>query len=88
MIRKHIFFSGRVQEVGFRYRSYYFAQQLKLTGWVQNLYDGRVEMEVQGEKKDILALIEQLHHQRYIEIEDIEMEEIPVKKEKGFHMAN
>lgn len=48
MVRKHIFFSGNVQGVGFRYRSFYIAQSLGLTGWVENLWDGRVEMEVQG----------------------------------------
>ena len=48
MVRKHIFFSGDVQGVGFRYRSFYIAQSLGLTGWVENLWDGRVEMEVQG----------------------------------------
>ena len=48
-VRKHIYFSGRVQGVGFRYRSYYIAQSLGLTGWVTNLWDGRVEMEVQGQ---------------------------------------
>ena len=42
-LRKHIYFSGRVQGVGFRYRSYYIAQSLGLTGWVTNLWDGRVE---------------------------------------------
>ena len=46
MVRKHIFFSGDVQGVGFRYRSFYIAQSLGLTGWVENLWDGRVEMEV------------------------------------------
>ncbi|MFQ8842418.1 MAG: acylphosphatase [Clostridium fessum] len=43
MVRKHIFFSGNVQGVGFRYRSFYIAQSLGLTGWVENLWDGRVE---------------------------------------------
>ena len=52
-VRKHIYFSGRVQGVGFRYRSYYIAQSLGLTGWVTNLWDGRVEMEVQGQPLDI-----------------------------------
>ena len=33
-IRKHFYFSGRVQGVGFRYRSYYIAQSMGLTGWV------------------------------------------------------
>ena len=39
-VRKHIYFSGRVQGVGFRYRSYYIAQSLGVTGWVTNLWDG------------------------------------------------
>ena len=38
MVRKHIFFSGDVQGVGFRYRSFYIAQSLDLTGWVENLW--------------------------------------------------
>lgn len=50
MVRKHIFFSGDVQGVGFRYRSFYIAQSLGLAGWVENLWDGRVEMEVQGSR--------------------------------------
>ena len=48
IVRKHIYFSGDVQGVGFRFRSYYIAQSLGLTGWVENMWDGRVEMEVQG----------------------------------------
>ena len=43
MVRKHIYFSGDVQGVGFRYRSCYIAQSLGLTGWVENLWDGRVD---------------------------------------------
>ena len=49
MIRQHIYFSGRVQAVGFRFRAQMNATQLGLTGWVRNLFDGRVEAEVQGE---------------------------------------
>ena len=45
--------TGRVQGVGFRYRSCYIAQSLGLTGWVENLWDGRVEMEVQGDENSI-----------------------------------
>ena len=47
-IRKHIFFYGRVQGVGFRYYSVYKSRQLGLTGWVRNLYDGTVEMEIKS----------------------------------------
>lgn len=47
-IRKHIIFYGRVQGVGFRYYAVQKANQLGLTGWVKNLYDGSVEREVEG----------------------------------------
>ena len=47
-VRKHIYFYGRVQGVGFRYYAVQKAGQLGLAGWVRNRYDGSVEMEVEG----------------------------------------
>lgn len=44
----HVYFSGQVQGVGFRYTTRQLAQQIGLTGWVKNLPDGRVEMMAQG----------------------------------------
>ena len=32
MIRRHYWFSGRVQGVGFRYKAYYIARSLGVTG--------------------------------------------------------
>ena len=84
IIRRHIFFSGRVQGVGFRYTAAYLADPLDLTGWVKNLLDGRVEMEIQGRPEAIDRLLAQLHNQRFIAIRDIEMWEIPVVEETGF----
>lgn len=79
MIRKHIYFSGRVQGVGFRYQAAYYARNLGLTGWVRNLSDGRVEMEVQGREPLITRLILTLKNQPYIRIEGVEHREIPVE---------
>ena len=53
IIRKHFFFKGRVQGVGFRYRAQNAASLYSVTGWVKNLYDGSVEMEAQGTEEDI-----------------------------------
>ena len=83
-VRKHIFFSGRVQGVGFRYTATHLARPLDLTGWVENLRDGRVEMEVQGRSEAIERLLSQLRNQRFIVIEDLEIREIPLVEETGF----
>ena len=81
-IRKHFYFSGRVQGVGFRYRSYYIAQSMGLTGWVRNLWDDRVEMEVQGDPNKINDLILYLQAQRFIQIEEMDEKKIPLQEEE------
>ena len=83
-IRRHILFYGRVQGVGFRYYAVQKARQLRLTGWVRNLYDGSVEMEVQGEEFLIGALIMFLEQQRYVLIEKIDTKRISVIQEHDF----
>lgn len=88
MIRRHIIFHGRVQGVGFRYRSAMMANELGLTGWVRNLYDGTVEMEVQGNGAMISRLIHELQTDRYIVITDMECESRPVnEKESRFRTS-
>ena len=84
MVRKHIFFSGDVQGVGFRYRSFHIAQSLGLTGWVENLWDGRVEMEVQGSEVSIREMLARIQQQRWINVADMEITEIPCEEERGF----
>ena len=77
LIRKHYWFSGRVQGVGFRYRACYIASSLGITGWVRNHWDDRVEMEAQGTREELARMIEMLNAQSFIWIEDIEDKVIP-----------
>ena len=58
--RVHVFYSGRVQGVGFRYTVEKLALDLELTGWVKNLPDGRVEMMAEGPRERIENLIYKL----------------------------
>lgn len=85
IVRKHIIFYGSVQGVGFRYYSVNKAKQLGLTGWVRNLYDGTVEMEVQGEESGIDELILFLDRQRYIHIEKMTVRAKNLQDEYGFY---
>ena len=83
-IRKHIVFYGRVQGVGFRYYAVNKAKQLGLTGWVKNLPDGTVEMEVQGEEPLIDQLIIFLQNRTYIWIEKLDARSIPLLDDSSF----
>ena len=84
MIRKHIIFYGRVQDVGFRYYSTYKAKRLGLVGWVKNLDDGSVEMEVQGREEEIDQLILFLDHHRWIRIDAMDVTNITVANDFDF----
>ncbi len=55
--RAHVFVSGNVQGVFFRYETRTKAAQRKVTGWVRNTRDGRVEAVFEGEKEDVEAMI-------------------------------
>lgn len=85
LIRKHYWFSGRVQGVGFRYRACYIASSLGVTGWVRNNWDDRVEMEAQGTREELARMVEMLYRQSFIGIEGIEDKVIPVEVESGFY---
>ena len=86
VVRKQIRFVGRVQSVGFRYSAMYFAQDLGLTGWVTNEWDDTVTMEVQGPQEDIDKLLHKLHNKPPIRIDSMGILNLPLKKERGFHV--
>lgn len=85
-VRMHILFYGDVQGVGFRWKATRLARDFGLTGWVNNLSDGSVEMEIQGKTDVIYDLIRMMNQDRYIHIRDYKLKIIPVvPNEKGFH---
>ena len=50
--RREILFDGRVQGVGFRYTTRNIAERFNVTGYVQNLPDGRVKLVVEGQQME------------------------------------
>jgi acylphosphatase len=60
--RAHVFISGRVQGVSFRWYTQNKAQELDLTGWVRNLWDGRVEAIFEGEEQAVKNAVAWCHN--------------------------
>lgn len=56
----HVYISGIVQGVGFRYFAYKWAKRLGISGYVKNLRDGRVEVEAEGEEDLLVEFIRKL----------------------------
>ena len=84
-IRQQLRFTGHVQGVGFRYTAYHLAQNIGITGWVYNDYDGSVLMQAQGTKEQISSLTNSLEDGTFIQIDNTERTEIPVDlKERTF----
>ncbi len=57
LIRKQIFASGTVQGVNYRWFVLQNATDLGLKGWVRNLPDGRVEVDIEGDPDCIATLL-------------------------------
>ena len=82
IVRWRIFFTGRVQGVGFRFTAQILAQGLGVTGWVRNVHDGSVEMEAQGTVTEIRQLINQLKMRPPIRIEDVKIVPVNVRPDE------
>ena len=86
IVRKRMRFYGWVQGVGFRWRARNAAESLGCTGWVSNEFDGSVLMEIQGTEAQIDRVILAVEQGRYVRIENMSAETIPLQDESGFHV--
>ncbi len=55
-----VFYEGRVQGVGFRYTTRRIASGYDVSGSVRNLPDGRVELQVRGDREEIGAFLQEI----------------------------
>lgn len=86
MIRKDFLIKGKVQGVGFRFFCKYEATLLSLSGFAENLENGDVHIEVQGEETSVRKFKDKiLKGNGFSKIIDIEERTLPLKsKEKRF----
>ena len=80
MIAKRVIFTGRVQNVGFRYTVKDLARSFDVRGWVKNLDDGSVELQVTGEPGEVNSFIKEIaeesnvaHHIKSVMAETIQL---------------
>lgn len=60
MLAKRVIFEGRVQGVGFRYTVKDLSRGFDVCGWVKNLPDGSVELQVMGEPAEVDSFIAEI----------------------------
>ena len=58
MICLHVYFSGTVQGVGFRFTVRRIAEQYEVTGFVKNLPNGDVEVVTEGDREVVKSFID------------------------------
>jgi acylphosphatase len=79
-VRVRAVVAGRVQGVWFRESCRREAERLGVTGWAHNLRDGRVEIEAQGSRAAVDALVAWAHEgPRLAIVESVTVDALPVE---------
>ncbi len=60
MLAKRVIFEGRVQGVGFRYTVKDLSRGFEVCGWVKNVPDGTVELQVMGDTEEVESFIKEI----------------------------
>jgi acylphosphatase len=72
--RRLVHFRGHVQGVGFRYSTQRVASAFKVSGYVQNLADGRVRVLVEGDATELDRFLGELRAQMAQYIREVQTE--------------
>jgi acylphosphatase len=87
ILRAHVFISGRVQGVGYRYATVDTASQLGLCGWVRNLPDSRVEAVFEGAPEIVQQMIRWCHQgPPAAVVKDVKVEYEELENLRGFEV--
>ena len=88
MIRHTVYFSGQVQGVGFRYTTQRIARRYTVSGYVQNLPDGRVLLIVEGEPQQVKTFVDHVARtmRDYIHEQIVEARPATGEFAEGFHV--
>lgn len=62
IVRNEVHYSGHVQGVGFRYTTRQVARDFDVTGFVQNLSDGRVLLVAEANTSELKRFLDEIQH--------------------------
>lgn len=89
MVAKQVIFEGRVQGVGFRYTVKDLARGFEVCGWVKNLPEGTVELQVMGDTAEVEAFIKEIAQESPVahHVKNLTTRQIPLlEKCSGFRI--
>ena len=87
LVRVQAYVSGMVQGVGFRWFVQRSGIQMELSGWVRNLPDGCVELEVEGPEFKVEAFLEEVGRGPISSrVDSVSTSEKPVTGESGYQV--
>ena len=88
-LRKEVYYSGHVQGVGFRYTTRQIARDFDVTGFVENLPDGRVYLVVEAEPAELKRFLSEIDHRLGEYIRDGQVAELaPSGEFTGFSIRH
>lgn len=87
-VRRHAWYGGTVQGVGFRFTTRRVADRRDVSGYVKNLADGRVEVVAEGPADDVEAFLSDVRRAMSAYIHEAQIvEEPPTGAFEGFGVA-
>ena len=72
-----VYYSGRVQGVGFRYSVCRISSRFKVSGFVRNLTDGRVQLVAEGQADELVDFLQTIEGEMagYIKTRELDQQE-------------
>ena len=87
--RRHVFYAGRVQGVGFRYTTASIARGHDVSGFVRNCPDGRVELVAEGQPSELEVFLREIRERFFNNIRDERRDTQPATNEfTGFNIRH